>query len=225
VSSPPATARELFASLGSDYQRWARILSFGQDNRWRRALVERLELGPGSSVLDVAAGTGQISRALAESGPQVVAADQSREMLGHGSFPGAVVAATAERLPFPDASFDGVAFGYLLRYVDDVGGCMAEIARVVRPGGRVGMLEFSRPRGVAGSLWWAYTRIGLPAAGAVIGGGWRRVGRFLGPSIDDFATRYPPSRLAAVWEHAGFEDVGVRRRSLGGGIVMWGTRS
>lgn len=201
------------------------MLSFGQDGRWRRALVAGLDLPPGSSVLDLATGTGQIARALAGSGHRVVATDQSREMLGHGSFPGRVVAATAERLPFADASFDGVTFGYLLRYVDSVPGCMSEIARVLRPGGRVGMLEFARPRGPARLLWTAYTRFGLPVAGAAIGSGWRRVGRFLGPSIEEFSTRFPPGRLATVWAEAGFGGVRWERMSLGGGLVMWGTRS
>lgn len=225
MSSRPALARNLFAPLGSDYERWARILSFGQDGRWRQALVEGMGLTPGSTVLDLASGTGQIARTLADTGHTVIAVDQSPEMLAHGSFPGQVVTATAEALPFADGRFDGATFGYLLRYVDSVPECMAEIARVVRRGGRVGMLEFARPRGPARPLWWAYTRVGLPVAGALIGAPWRRVGRFLGPSIDDFSHRFPPHRLAAVWEEAGLEQVHWRKMSLGGGIVMWGTRS
>jgi demethylmenaquinone methyltransferase/2-methoxy-6-polyprenyl-1,4-benzoquinol methylase len=222
---PPDVARRLFAPLASDYERWARILSLGQDVRWRRALVEELALPPGSLVLDLAAGTGQISRMLAGAGHRVVASDQSLEMLRQGSFPGPIAAATAERLPFGDGDFDGATFGYLLRYVDSVPGCLREIARVVRPGGRVAMVEFGRPRGAAHLPWVAYTRAVLPLAGAAIGGGWRRVGRFLGPSISDFSARFPPAVLARAWEGAGLAGVHWRRMSLGGGLVMWGTRS
>lgn len=222
--SRPSTARELFAPIATDYERWARVLSLGQDARWRRAMVARLGLPPGSSVLDLAAGTGQIGRELARHGHEVVACDQSVEMLTGGIHPGPAVAATAERLPFAESTFDGVAFGYLLRYVDDPAACMAGIARVVRPGGRVAMLEFGRPRGPAGILWKGYTRIVLPAAGTLISPGWRRVGRFLGPSIEDFHERLPPRRLARMWDQAGIGEVEWARMSWGGGLIMWGRR-
>jgi demethylmenaquinone methyltransferase/2-methoxy-6-polyprenyl-1,4-benzoquinol methylase len=87
------------------------------------------------------------------------------------------------------------------------------------------MLEFARPQGVWRPLWWLFTRAVLPAAGTVAGAGWRRVGGFLGPSIERFADRWPPHRLAEAWEGAGFEQVQYELMSLGGGLVMWGTRS
>jgi demethylmenaquinone methyltransferase/2-methoxy-6-polyprenyl-1,4-benzoquinol methylase len=101
---------------------------------------------------------------------------------------------------------------------------MNEIARVLRPGGTVGMVEFGRPRGLWRPLWWSYTRLVLPVAGSFAGEGWYRVGRFLGPSIDDFTDRHPPERLVGIWEAAGLEGVEVVRLSLGGGLVMWGRR-
>jgi demethylmenaquinone methyltransferase/2-methoxy-6-polyprenyl-1,4-benzoquinol methylase len=134
------------------------------------------------------------------------------------------VVATAESLPFPDTSFDAVTFGYLLRYVEDVESCMTEIARVLRPGGPVGMVEFGRPEGGWRPLWWGYTRLVLPVAGLAAGKGWFQVGRFLGPSIDDFATRYPASRLREIWQSAGLAEVEVTRLSLGGGLVMTGRK-
>lgn len=200
------------------------MLSLGQDSRWRRAMVERLDLPPGSMVLDLAAGTGQIGRELARRGHRVVSCDQSVDMLAGGAHPGAVLVATAERLPLADAVFDGVTFGYLLRYVDDTTGCLAEIARVVRPGGRVAMVEFGRPRGAPGILWKGYTRVVLPAAGAAISPGWRRVGRFLGPSIEAFHKRLPPDRLVRNWAEAGLDDVEWTQMSWGGGLIMWGRR-
>ncbi len=225
LTRPPEVARELFAPIAPTYERWARLLSLGQDARWRAVMVDGLRLPPGFRVLDVAAGTGSITRLMQARGLDVVSLDQSPEMVqmarGRGA---AAVLATAERLPFADATFDAVTFGYLLRYVDDVPGCLRELARVVRPGGAIGMVEFGRPRGVWGPAWWLYTRLLLPVAGAAIRSGWGEVGRFLGPSIDAFARAYPPDRLAAEWRSAGMEAVELRRMSLGGGLVMWGRR-
>ncbi len=188
-------------------------------------MVDGLRLPPGSRVLDVAAGTGSITRLLQARGFDVVSLDQSPEMTLMAGRRGAdAVLATAERLPFADATFDAVTFGYLLRYVDDVPGCLRELVRVVRPGGAIGMVEFGRPTGVWGAAWWLYTRLLLPVAGAAIRSGWDEVGRFLGPSIDAFASSYQPDVLADVWRSTGMEGVNVRRMSLGGGLVMWGRR-
>ncbi len=225
TTSPPELARELFASVAPTYERWARMLSMGQDARWRRAMVGGLGLSPGSRVLDVAAGTGSITRLMESRGLEVLSVDQSRQMTQMAKRRGAAaVLATAERLPFADGTFDGVTFGYLLRYVDDVSRCLEELVRIVRPGGIVGMVEFGRPGGAWRPAWWLYTRSLLPMAGAMIRSGWWEVGRFLGPSIDAFAREHPPERLAAEWGAAGMEDVRYRRMSLGGGLVMWGRR-
>lgn len=218
-------ARALFAPLARDYERWSALLSLGQDPRWRAELVRDLPLAPRARVLDVAAGTGLITRLLEARGCEVVALDQSAEMLSAAHARGAdAVLADAVHLPLSDASVDALTFSYLLRYVDDPAACMRELVRVVRPGGAVAMLEFGRPRGVAGPAWWLYTRIGLPVAGSLVGHGWGEVGRFLGPSIDSFHRRFPADALAGLWRDAGLVDVRVRRRSLGGGLLMWGRR-
>jgi demethylmenaquinone methyltransferase/2-methoxy-6-polyprenyl-1,4-benzoquinol methylase len=223
--SPTELAQDLFAPLPTGYERWARILSMGQDDRWRRRMVDELGVAPSWAVLDIAAGTGSITRLLQERDAGVVSLDLSQPMLRQAVARGARgVVATAEALPFPDSCFDAVTFGYLLRYVDDVTGCMTEIRRVMRPGGRVGMVEFGRPSGVWRPAWWAYTRIALPVGGLFGGKGWYRVGRFLGPNIDSFADRYPPPALARLWESVGFGDVRYERMSLGGGLVMSGTK-
>jgi demethylmenaquinone methyltransferase/2-methoxy-6-polyprenyl-1,4-benzoquinol methylase len=224
-------AVELFAPLGPTYDRYARLLSLGQDPRWRRFLVSRLDVGSGDTVLDVATGTAAVAIELVRrTSCRVIGLDQSREMLETGrarveaaGLAGRVelVEGTAERLPFDDESFDGLTFTYLLRYVDDPGATMQELARVVKPGGTIAMLEFGVPRGVARAAWELYVRVGLPLLGAVVSPGWRRVGSFLGPSIRDFHRRHD---LAELWRRAGIEAVRSRRLSLGGGIVMWGRR-
>jgi demethylmenaquinone methyltransferase/2-methoxy-6-polyprenyl-1,4-benzoquinol methylase len=135
-----------------------------------------------------------------------------------------LVEASAERLPFENASFDALTVTYLLRYVDDPGATLAELARVVRPGGTVASLEFAVPRGLWHPLWLAYVGFVLPTAGRAIAPAWREVGGFLGGSIRDFWRRYPLERQLELWLDAGIVDVRFRRLSLGGGIVIWGRR-
>ncbi|MET0565390.1 MAG: class I SAM-dependent methyltransferase [Acidimicrobiia bacterium] len=222
IATPPRIARALFAPLAPRYERWARILSMGQDGRWRARMVKAIAPLAGDVALDIAAGTGSITRLIQQEGASVISLDQSAPMLASATARGATgVLASAEGLPFPNAQFDIVTFGYLLRYVGDVGACMTEISRALKPGGRVGMVEFGRPNGIWRPLWWLYTRLVLPGAGALAGEGWPEVGRFLGPSIEEFADRYPPDQLAAIWESAGLSGVRFERLSLGGGLVMW----
>lgn len=219
--TPEATAARIFQDISTDYERWTRILSMGQDRRWRKTMVDGLTFESGSQILDVAAGTGSISRALEAGGARVVALDLSSEMLSEHPGRDRVIA-VADHLPFPDGTFDGVAFGYLLRYVDDPIKTLRELARVLRPGSPLGMVEFGRPRGIAGILWRVYTRVLLPLGGLIAGSGWYRVCRFLGPSIERFHEEHPD--LVRVWEEAGLIEVRVRRLSLGGGLVMWGRK-
>jgi demethylmenaquinone methyltransferase/2-methoxy-6-polyprenyl-1,4-benzoquinol methylase len=127
-------------------------------------------------------------------------------------------------LPFEDASFDALTVTYLLRYVDDPGATLAELARVVRSGGTVASLEFAVPAGLWQPLWRAYVGVVLPAAGRIVSPGWYEVGDFLGGSIREFWRRYPLERQLELWRAAGIEDVRYRLLSLGGGIVIWGSR-
>ena len=222
-------ARELFAPLGPTYDRYARLLSLGQDPRWRSFLVSRIEAGPGDRVLDVACGTGAVALELIRRKRcTVVGVDQSAEMLAvaRERLPAGtrLVEAGAESLPFEDASFDALTVTYLLRYVDDPGATLTELARVVRPGGILASLEFAVPRGIWRPLWRAYVGAALPAAGRVISPAWHEVGGFLGGSIAGFWRRYPLERQLALWREAGVVDVRHRRLSLGGGIVIWGRR-
>jgi len=227
MSARTEHARELFAPLGPTYDRYASLLSFGQDPRWRGFLVSRV---PASArrVLDVATGTGAVAIELARAAPgrTVVGIDQSAEMLAVArerarGLPIELVEGRAESLPFADGEFDALTFTYLLRYVDDPAATMRELARVVAPGGTIAMLEFGLPRGVWRPLWELYVRAGLPAAGAVVSPAWREVGTFLGPSIRGFHERVD---LEELWRAAGIRDVRLRRMSLGGGVVAWGTR-
>lgn len=230
-------AQDLFTPLPDRYDRLAEILSFGQNGRWRRAMVDQIVQAPGSTVLDVASGTAGVAIQLASrSKASVVGVDLTEQMLRRGRVNVAraglagrigLVAGRAEQMPFPDASFDALTFTYLLRYVDDPQATLAELARVVRPGGRVASLEFCVPPSpLWRAAWWLYTRTLLPLGGLLTGGReWLVVGRFLGPNISGHYRRYPVSWTVQAWREAGFTDVGVRTMSLGGGLVMWGTKS
>jgi demethylmenaquinone methyltransferase / 2-methoxy-6-polyprenyl-1,4-benzoquinol methylase len=227
-------ARALFAPLGPGYDRWGSVLSFGQDPRWRRFLVSRIDAGPNDTVLDVATGTAAVALELVrQKGCFVVGVDQSPEMLYEGGLRVARAAATskidlrqgdARALPFEDGQFHALTFTYLLRYVEDPAATLRELARVVRPGGTISSLEFGVPGGVWRPLWEAWTRVGLPGAGRLIGSGWHEVGAFLHPSITGYYERWPLPRLLEAWRAAGIENVEARRMSLGGGIVTWGRR-
>jgi demethylmenaquinone methyltransferase/2-methoxy-6-polyprenyl-1,4-benzoquinol methylase len=211
------------------------VLSLGQDPRWRRFLVSRLDVGPTQTVLDVATGTAAVAIELARrNGCSVVGLDQSPEMLatarvrvGEAGLGDRIrlVEADAQRLPFEDASFDGLTFTYLLRYVGDPAATLCELARVLRPGSTMAMLEFGLPEGVWRPAWELYVRAALPLAGRAISPGWREVGGFLGSSIRELWRTYPLDRLLELWRAAGIEDVRARRLSLGGGVVVWGRKA
>jgi demethylmenaquinone methyltransferase/2-methoxy-6-polyprenyl-1,4-benzoquinol methylase len=206
------------------------VLSFGQDPRWRRFMVSRLPASPsGRTVLDVATGTGLVAERLLQRGFTVTGLDQSPDMLAEARrrFGERVtlVEASAEELPFADGSFDHLTFTYLLRYVDDPAAALRELVRVVQPGGTVAALEFCVPRGLWRPLWDLYVGVGLPGAGRLVSPGWHEVGRFLGPSIRGFWERWPLERQLRAWRDAGVPDVQARRLSLGGGIVIWGTKT
>jgi demethylmenaquinone methyltransferase/2-methoxy-6-polyprenyl-1,4-benzoquinol methylase len=238
-----ATARkrealELFSGLPRHYDALSAALSFWQDPRWRRALVSAVEPAAGERIVDVATGTGMVAaELLARADCSVVGVDQSPQMLAAartrfaalepaGGRPRVeLIEGEAEALPFADASFDALTFTYLLRYVDDPAATMRELARVVRPGGRVASLEFGVPPWPpAYWAWRLYTAVGLPTLGRLASREWAQVGRFLGPSIRGFYARHPLDAIVGYWRQAGLQDVRVRRMSLGGGVIVSATK-
>jgi demethylmenaquinone methyltransferase/2-methoxy-6-polyprenyl-1,4-benzoquinol methylase len=229
-------ARSLFSGLPGRYDRLAELLSMGQNGRWRREMVSHVISDSPPRILDVASGTAGVALQLARrSGGRVVGLDLTKAMLWQGAENVAAAGETkriqlvlgrGEQLPFPDATFDALSFTYLLRYVQDPAATLAELARVVKPGGAIASLEFLvPPNPIWHALWICYTRLVLPTAGYLTGGEeWWKVGRFLGPSISNHYKAYPVAWTEQAWRDAGIDEVGVRRMSLGGGLVMWGRR-
>jgi demethylmenaquinone methyltransferase/2-methoxy-6-polyprenyl-1,4-benzoquinol methylase len=211
----------------------AEVLSFGQNGRWRRFLASKVS--EADRVLDVATGTARVALEVTRrDGASVIGLDQSEPMLREGGRRIAraglgdrirLVMGNGERLPFPDGSFDAVTFTYLLRYVDDPSATLAELARVIRPGGTLANLEFHVPRRAGWRwLWMLYTRAVMPGLGRLVSRAWYDVGRFLGRSISDFYQRYPLAAQLELWRQAGIEDVQARVMSVGGAVVIWGRK-
>jgi demethylmenaquinone methyltransferase/2-methoxy-6-polyprenyl-1,4-benzoquinol methylase len=229
-------SRAVFTGLPARYDRLAYLLSFGQDRRWRGAVVDRVAAAAPSLVLDVATGPAGIALTVAaRTGARVAGVDLNEPMLRAGAAnvrsagrDGQIRLAvgSADRLPFADASFDAVMFSYLLRYVDDPAATVAELARCLRPGGTLASLDFYvPPHPVWHASWQLYTRAALPVLGGLTGGpAWLRVGQFLGPSISEHYRLHPLADHLAAWRAAGIEDVDVRLMSLGGGLVMSGRK-
>ena len=229
-------AIRLFDGIASRYDRWAQIFSLYQYERWRHFLVSRLPRCSTGTVLDLCTGTAGVAIRIAQrTGGRVVGVDLSPGMLhqAHARLSStaagekiALLSGRAESLPFPDRCFDAVCFTFLLRYVDDVPATLAEVVRVLKPGGYLASLEFGVPRRMAiRGLWYAYTRLLLPLASRWVSSGWREVGGFLGPSISRFYRTHNLDELKAVWRNVGVDDVEIKSLSLGGAVVMWGTKA
>ncbi len=233
-STPHDLPLRLFNGIASRYERPAVFFSYGQYRRWHRSLVSRLQLPAESRVLDVCTGTGLVAMDIARhSQVHVVGIDLSDGMLaaaqgnvrGHGVQNVTLVQGRAEQLPFADATFDLVVFTYLLRYVQDPQAVLHELSRVLRPGGQLASLEFYIPPNPAiRALWMAHSFLWMPLATRLLSPGWREVGGFLGPSITAFYKRHSLDDLRAMWAAAGVKEAKVKMLSLGGAVVMWGSK-
>jgi demethylmenaquinone methyltransferase/2-methoxy-6-polyprenyl-1,4-benzoquinol methylase len=215
--------RRLFATIADRYDLITRLLSFGLDQRWKRRLVDLADPKPADRVLDLACGTGDLAIGAAERGADVIGIDITPRMIELARVAGAR-ARTAGRLswmvgdmmalPLPRASCDCITTGYGLRNVPDLAGAIAEIHRVLKPGGRLCSLDFDRPESrLVRGVYLAY----LTAVGSTIG--WALHGdpdtyRYIPASI----RRYPGARaVVKMLEAAGFTD--VRHVPVLGGLI------
>lgn len=202
----------MFDAIAGRYELVNRIMTFGLDARWRRRVVADLRLAPNSAVLDVAAGTGDLSRELARQGLRAVATDLSYNMLAHARRVPDRVQADALSLPFATASVDGVTCGYALRNFTDLAATLTEVGRVVRPGGRISILEVAEPSsGVwrAGFRFW-FRRV-VPLIGSILSD--RHAYHYLPAST---AYLPPADKIADLLRSAGFRA--VNHRVIMGGL-------
>jgi len=216
-----AAVRGMFDAIAPRYDLVNRVMTFGLDQRWRRDAVARLELPAGAVVLDLAAGTGDLSAEAARQGLRPVGIDLALGMLKatHASAPR--LQGDITRLPMPDAAVDGAVCGFALRNVVSLDDLFAELGRTVRPGGRVALLEVDRPDNPA--VRWGhhlyFDRV-VPVIGGVLSD--RDAYRYLPAS-----TAYLPPRfdLLARLARAGFERIEHRRFLLGAAQLITATRS
>jgi demethylmenaquinone methyltransferase / 2-methoxy-6-polyprenyl-1,4-benzoquinol methylase len=210
----PEAVRQMFDRISPVYDLMNRVLTAGLDGRWRR-LTAAAVVSPGDRVLDACCGTGDLALADLEAGGDVTAVDFSERMLERArpkSDAVRWVRGDAMTLPFEDASFDSATIGFGIRNVADLEAGLAELARVLSPGGRLACLEITQPRGLLRPffrLWFDHL---IPYAGKVLPGG--AAYTYLPASV----RRFPgPEELAAAMERSGFIDVTFRL--LAGGIV------
>jgi demethylmenaquinone methyltransferase / 2-methoxy-6-polyprenyl-1,4-benzoquinol methylase len=210
----PEQVRSMFDRIAPVYDGMNRAMTLGLDRKWRRLTAEAV-VRPGDRVLDACCGTGDLALAAARAGGRVTGVDFSAEMLARAERKAPEfdwVQADASALPFPDGSFETATVGFGIRNLADLEGGLRELARVLVPGGRLGCLEITRPRGVLRPFFRLWFDGLVPLAGKVLPGG--AAYSYLPASV----RRFPgPEDLAEAMRRAGFADVGWRL--LGGGIV------
>jgi len=227
----PQYVRAMFARIAPRYDLLNRLMTAGQDQAWRREVIRRAELRPGHRVLDIGAGTGDLAREALRQQPhvQAIAADFTWEMLQvgrqrRGSVPEAQLhwtVADALRLPFPAETFDAVVSGFLLRNVADVLQALREQYRVLKPGGRIVILDTTPPpRGWLGWPIRFHMRVIIPLLGRLIAGD-PEAYRYLPSSSERFLSA---AQLAAHMAVVGFQGVGYRKRMFGTIAIHWGRR-
>jgi demethylmenaquinone methyltransferase/2-methoxy-6-polyprenyl-1,4-benzoquinol methylase len=212
---PAEGVRSMFDRIAPVYDVMNRVMTAGLDQRWRRLTVRQV-VAPGNRVLDGCCGTGDLAVAARKAGAvEVVGLDFSEPMLERArrKDPGIEwVQGDLLQLPFEDASFDAATVGFGVRNVADLDRGLGELRRVLRPGGRVGILEITRPRGPLRLFYKLWFDLLIPLAGKILPGG--KAYTYLPASV----RRFPgPEELAALMRAQGFDDVVYR--PLGGGIV------
>ncbi len=220
--------QQMFDAIAGRYDLMNRVMTLGQDQRWRRFVVGCSGSAEGGWLLDLATGTGDIAALLQQRHPQgqVVGADFSLNMLAEARrrFPHRGIfwqACDAAALPFVEESLAAVTFGYLLRNVDDAQAVLQEVYRVLRPGGRVVCLDTTPPaKNLLYPLLHGYFHYAIPLLGRLLAND-ASAYSYLTTSTMDF---YSAEELAGLFRQAGFGAVGYRKFMLGTIAVHWGEK-
>ena len=211
----------MFDAIAPRYDLVNRLMTFGLDQAWRRSTISALALPAGSLLLDVACGTGDLSRLALHKGYRVIGADLSAGMLAANSTGTPLLQADCSWLPFPDGTFDGLVCGYALRNFSDLAGALAETARVIRPGGRIALLEVDAPRSAflrSGYDVW-FNKV-VPRLGGALSD--REAYEYLPRSV---AYLPPTPVLRRMLADAGYSGVGIRPLAGGLSQLLFATRT
>jgi demethylmenaquinone methyltransferase/2-methoxy-6-polyprenyl-1,4-benzoquinol methylase len=218
--------QDIFTRIAGRYDLMNRLMTGGQDQRWRRQVIRRAGLHPKARVLDLGAGTGDLARAALAQQPtaQVTAADFTFEMMRAGRTPADLFGwanADALALPFPAESFHAVVSGFLMRNVIDSQAALGEQFRVLKPGGRIVILDTTRPkRSLLSPLIWLHMHLVIPLLGALLSGQ-RDAYTYLPDSTEAFLTA---EQLASRMAAAGFKRTGFKRLMFGTIAIHWGEK-
>ena len=217
--------QKVFIRVAEHYDCMNRLMTGGQDVPWRREAIRRTRIGANERLLDLGTGTGDLAREALrqQSSVRVSAADFTLKMMTVGQQRGELpfLAADALRLPFKEAAFDAVVSGFLMRNVSDLAGALAEQYRVLRAGGKIVILETTRPqRNLWSPLVWLHMHLGIPLLGGLVSG-FREGYQYLPDSSEQFLRA---EELAEKMAQAGFREVGFQRRMAGTIAIHWGIK-
>lgn len=215
----------LFTRIARRYDLMNHLMTGGQDVCWRRDVIRRAHLRPNTSLLDLGTGTGDLAREALRQFPatRLAAVDFTMAMMRVGQRVGPLpfCAADALRIPFADASFDAVVSGFLMRNVTDVQQALQEQYRALKPGGRIVILDTTRPQqNLLSPFIWIHMHLVIPALGRIVSGE-PDAYRYLPDSTEDFLTA---EQLASHMIAAGFRKVDFKRLMFGTIAIHWGER-
>ncbi|HSB00209.1 MAG TPA: ubiquinone/menaquinone biosynthesis methyltransferase [Anaerolineales bacterium] len=217
--------QKIFTQIAKRYDLMNRLMTGGQDIRWRREVIQHARLHHNARLLDVGAGTGDLAREASAQFPRakVIAADFTLEMMRAGQNKGALNFASADalQLPFNDSLFDAVVSGFFMRNVIDLQKSLQEQFRVLKKGGRVVILDTTRPKkNILSPLIWLHMHVAIPVLGALLTGA-REAYRYLPETTERFVTAEELAvRMAAV----GFRQINYQRLMFGTIAIHWGEK-
>lgn len=217
--------KNMFTRIAGRYDLMNRLMTGGQDIRWRRQVIHLTRLRHNASLLDLGTGTGDLARQALEQFPQarVIAADFTLEMMrvGQGRGPLDFASADALRLPFTNSSFDAVVSGFLMRNVIDLQRALEEQFRILKKGGRIVILDTTRPKkNLFSPFIWLHMHVVIPLLGRLLTGS-SEAYRYLPETTEGFVTA---ENLASRMAAAGFKRVGYERLMFGTIAIHWGEK-
>ncbi len=215
-----SVVRNMFDAIAPRYDLVNKLMTFGLDGYWRHRAIKALGLPPGSLVLDLATGTGDLAKELRQHSIRVVGLDLSFGMLKSSKVEGSLVQADGSNSPFPDHAFDGVISAFAIRNFSDIPAILRELSRIMRPGGRLSLLDISEPHGITGMAGRVWFEKGAPLIGSLLSD--RDAYSYLPRSVQYLPS---PAEMKRMMSEVGFSCNNHRVMTAGITQLYTGTRS